>query len=817
MNGSDILHYIKLYYKNKISFFPLFPSTKVPVVKHSEYYQRMPTKEEIKEWLKTYLNPQFWRKVWKEGGSLKDRWLDALRTEFNKIGRDVSEYEYEGEINIAIAGGYNGLTLIDIEDASQVAEDPVKFFSELGFVVIKTGKPNGYHLYCRSEWDKNVAGENGEIRVHNQYVVAPPSRHPNGSYYQLLTDFKLEEVSVSFIKKEVLKWIQVDTKPEKKKAGAELLWTAIKDAAKDLPVVHGKRSDWTFALTVAAKTLLRDEKKAFEELLDIPIVNSKVTRDGKWDTDRAYEWWIKYEWGECNPTNIYSLLHVIKWAEQTTGLRLPIDVQDLISNYLSVTREKGYGYMFKEPDIVLEITRILDSCLEIIETKNGEKVDVMPDYIHIIAEEINNMFYFAAIEELDELYIFRDGVYKPCEFWLKRLIQHAWNVSELRKHKPLTTQKVNEIISAIKRMNYTPLAKFYESARKYINVKNGLINLENWKLEPHRAEVLFLTQLNAEYDPNAEAEEWDEFLKKVTDEKYIPVLQEFCGYCLLADCRFEKALAIVGPGGSGKSTFLEVIRSVLGDENTTGFSIQQLESERFARAELIGKLANIYNDLPYDYLEKSDIFKQLVSGDPIQVERKYRQPFLARIYAKLIFSANQLPPTRDMSSAFFRRWIIVPFPNPIEKPDPTLKKKLTSNDRVRNYVLKWMIEGLKRLLEKGFSYELSTEEIAEFYMEAADSVFAFIEEHIVEDPQSQVEKDELYHKYIDFCKTKGYPAASNVGFAMKLRRYLNVTDKQIQKGGKRKRYWIGIRYVEERAEEESVKEDNGFDLEDLLG
>jgi putative DNA primase/helicase len=234
------------------------------------------------------------------------------------------------------------------------------------------------------------------------------------------------------------------------------------------------------------------------------------------------------------------------------------------------------------------------------------------------------------------------------------MIQHAWDVSKLRSLKPLTTNRINEILAALRRKNYIPLSKFYE-AKYYINAKNGLISLETWELEPHRPEVYFLTQLDAEYDPNVYAEEWDDFLKKVTDTESILVLQEFIGYCLLPDCRFEKALALVGPGGSGKSTFLEVVRAVLGDDNTTGFSIQQLESERFARSELIGKLVNIYNDLPYTALEKSDIFKQLVSGDPIQVERKYKQPFLARLYAKLIFSANQLPPTRDYTNAFFRR------------------------------------------------------------------------------------------------------------------------------------------------------------------
>lgn len=825
MNGAEIVEYLRLYRKLGISFFPLFPSTKIPVVKHNEYYQRQPTKEEIKEWLSTYLNPAWWAKVWEEKKpeSIYNRWIDALRTEFSKIGRDLSDYKYEGEVNIAVAGGFNKLTLIDIEDASKVSIKYDELFQRDGFVVVATGKEHGRHLWCLSDWKENVKGKNGEIRVNNQYVVAPPSRHPNGKYYRFVGKFdKLEEVTEAYIREFVLKWIEAESaeseKAEReKKIRIAVLWDTLKDAVMQLPVVHGKRSDWLFALTIAAKTLLRDEKKAFEELMQIPICKSKMTRDGQWDEDKAYEWWKKFEWEDIETKSIVSLKHVIKWAEKVTGLSLPVDFGRVVDNYLLITREKGYGYTLSEYEVVLEIVDILDQCIVERERKGEVKLEVIPDYIHYIAEKLNNMFYFACVQEFDELRMYRNGVYVECEKWLKKLLQHAWNTSKIRVVKQLTTQKVNEIIDMIKRMNYTPLSEFYKYQKKYINVKNGLISIGDWKFRPHSPEIKFLTQVNAEYDPNVFAEEWEKFLDEVCGEQKV-VLQEFCGYCLLPDCRFEKALAIVGPGGSGKSTFLEVIRNVLGEDSTTAFSLQNLENDRFACSEMIGKFANIYGDLPYDYLEKSDIFKQLVSGDPIQVEKKFKQPFLARLHVKLIFSANQLPATRDTTSAFFRRWIIVTFPNAVANPNPTMKIDLSSDDRVRNYVFKWMLEGLKRLLEqKKFSYNYSAEEIAEFYIAAADSVFAFVQEHIVEDPMGEIEKDELYRQYVEFCKARKYPPVSHVSFANKLRALVKVQDVRKQKAGVRKRYWTGIRYVEEKASTENEKEEKDFDLESLIG
>ena len=792
----NIINYIREYQSKNMSFFPLFPSTKIPIVKHADFYNRLPTKKEIKEWLSTYLNPKFWEKIWNDGGTLKQRWIQALQAEFNKIGKSINEYKYKGEINIAVAGGFNRLSLIDIEDVSGIDmnEPPAKFFRNLGFVVVKTGKTYGYHLYCLSDWKENVKGENGEIRVKNQYVAAPPSKHPIGSYYELLTPLDLKEIPVSFIKKDVLKWVKAkEDSIEKKKATPTFLWSIIKDAAKSLPVEQGKRSDWTFALTTVAKTLLKNEKEAFKELMEIPIVQSKITRDKDWDIGRAFDWWYRYEWDEANSTSIYSLIDILKWVEKTTGSSLSINIEKNFKDYMEITREKGYGYNLDEKEIINEIVNVLDSCIERTEKQPGvETRNVRPDYVHTIAKGINNMFYFSSIEELDELYIYRNGVYKPCDFWLKKMLQHTWDKSELRELKPLNTNKINEIIDMIKRINYTPLDRFYESWRKYINVKNGLLDISDWTLKPHRPETLFLTQLDADWNPTVETGLWNEFLKDVVDEEYIPILQEFSGYCLLADCRFEKALAIVGPGRSGKSTFLEVIRAILGDENTTGFSIQQLENERFSRAELIGKLANIYNDLPYKRIDKSDVFKQLVSGDPIQVEKKYLQPFVARLTTKLIFSANQLPPTEDMSTAFFRRWIIILFPNSIANPDPLLKRRLIENEIVKSYVLRWMVEGLQRLMRNGgFSYNLTAEDIGEFYVEASDSVVSFIREHIVEDESGRIARSDLYKLYIEFCKKKGYPSLSTVQFNRRIRESVRVGER-IRKGV---RYWAGIKYV----------------------
>lgn len=861
--------YISLYKSCGLSIVPLYPSTKIPVVSFDRYCNRQPSDEEVAKWLSTFFNPEFWKQVWqgKRRPTLREKWLNALELSLSKEGRRLDEYNYEGEINIAVIGGVNDLILIDIEDATKIEElkdksekEIVEYFKSFGFVVVKTGKPNGYHLWalCK-EWKWNKKGTNGEIRARKQYVVAPPSKHPNGQQYKFLTDFELKYISPDIILEKCLKWIgceekrktiekpreekredkpQISEEELKKKEKQRLkeIWKEIKEQAKRLDPIVGIRSDWTFALTVASKLFFESPEEAFKELIEIPIVKDKVIRKG-WDEKKGYEWWLKYEWQDAQQCPLFALPKMFETIHQRAlthfedqykkkhgedsmlytllaeidkkGKEFISKVRTVISNYLISFKKKGYGHVMSEEDLIKHLVKYFDKELVVIQ---DEVVTVVEDWLHIVVTKLNEAFYFIAIEETDELLIYQGGVYKPCEKYIQKLLQKVWDrTKKVRKVLPLTKSRVDEIIFALKRLNYVPLEEVYEIQKRYINVKNGIIDLQDFSFKPHNPQLPFITQLNVEYDESAYAPEWDNFLKQVVrTEEEIKTLQEFCGYCLLNDTRYEKALIIVGPGGSGKSTFLEAIRSVFGIENTTAFSLQQLEEERFTRAELIGKIANIYNDLPYEALRKTDIFKQIVSSDPVQVEKKYQQPFMARLTTKLIFSANQLPRVDDESRAFFRRLLIVTFPNVIENPDRTLKFKLQS-EYVKSYIFKWMLDGLRRLLQQNkFTLDYGPDEIEELYRRASDSVFAFIHDHVEKCDGAKIRKTQLYQLYCEYCREKGYPMVSSHAFSRRLKQYLPFVQEKKIRG---ERYWINIKYVESKEEVEEVEESVSEEVE----
>ncbi|MDG5821838.1 phage/plasmid primase, P4 family [Natronococcus sp. A-GB7] len=244
-------------------------------------------------------------------------------------------------------------------------------------------------------------------------------------------------------------------------------------------------------------------------------------------------------------------------------------------------------------------------------------------------------------------------------------------------------------------------------------VKNGLLDLEKAynddpdairDLEP---EDYALTRLSAEYDPEADGSTWKPFVGEVVESGMIPTVQEYIGDCLHRESLYERALLLVGGGENGKSTFLNVIEELLGDDNTTSVSPFDF-GDKPSLAEMHGGLANISVELEGGSLQGKNLanFKKMTGGDSLQAKRLYQSPFEFAYDGGMLFATNEVPdvPVSDDDTAFWRRWIIVHFDNQFpegsDKRDPTLGNRLQEPENL-SAVLNWAIEGWGRLLENG--------------------------------------------------------------------------------------------------------------------
>ena len=218
-------------------------------------------------------------------------------------------------------------------------------------------------------------------------------------------------------------------------------------------------------------------------------------------------------------------------------------------------------------------------------------------------------------------------------------------------------------------------------------------------------------------------------------------------------------------------------------------------NERFKTAELYGKLANIFADLPSKNLDDNGVFKALVGEDCLTVERKNKDPFSFQPFSRLLFSCNNLPRNYgDKSEGFYRRLIIIRFPHSV--PDDKKDRNLFSEFRAEeDGILNYALAGLRRLMENRFTFsesENSKRELAQYRMEN-NSVLSFIGEYCVLDADGAVEKTELYNRYKEYCKQNGFSpvSATNLNRDMELN-YPGVKAK-VDKLGKR-RIWAGLSF-----------------------
>ncbi len=294
---------------------------------------------------------------------------------------------------------------------------------------------------------------------------------------------------------------------------------------------------------------------------------------------------------------------------------------------------------------------------------------------------------------------------------------------------------------------------------------------------------------------------WLAFLEDLLVEEDILTLQEYMGYCLLPDTRAQKMLMLIGKGGEGKSRIGRVMREIFGDSmNTT--SIQKIENNRFARADLEGKLVMIDDDMDMGALPKTNYIKSIVTSEgKMDLERKGIQSYQRQLYVRFICLGNgALTSLHDRSDGFFRRQIVLTTKDRPEDrvDDPFLADKLVEE---KEGILLWMLEGLKRLISNQYHFTISqrAKDNITNVMREANNVLDFLkaEDYIRFDTNGSAATQELYAAYKDWCEDNAETPIAVKSFSAFLyqhaEKYHLVYSNTIQGAqGRRRRGYTGI-------------------------
>lgn len=292
---------------------------------------------------------------------------------------------------------------------------------------------------------------------------------------------------------------------------------------------------------------------------------------------------------------------------------------------------------------------------------------------------------------------------------------------------------------------------------KYINVKNGLLNIETMELEEHSNKELQTIQINANYDKNANDPIVDNFIKSIVPEDHVNLIYEMIGYTLLRNLKYQKAFLLLGEGGNGKSVLIDTIINLLQLENTTSVSIQDLTENRFKSAQLLNKSLNVYDDLPFYRIRDTSRFKTAVTGGILDAEFKGKDSFTFNPFATHIYATNELPTSIDNTYGYFRRLIIIEMPYKFtgDNKDINLIDKLKTESAMST-LLNRALEGIKRLQQNGkFDIPFRSYELQKKYRNSNDSVQAFKEDCLTFDSEANELTKTINEAYTQYCNKNG--------------------------------------------------------------
>lgn len=289
-----------------------------------------------------------------------------------------------------------------------------------------------------------------------------------------------------------------------------------------------------------------------------------------------------------------------------------------------------------------------------------------------------------------------------------------------------------------------------------IHCANGYYDLEEEKFHTGEHEYC-RNRLPVKYAQElSPIPKWEAFLNDLLEPGDILTLQEFMGYCLIPTTKAQRMLILVGKGGEGKSRIGHVLSHLLGQAMCNG-SLNKLETNRFARADLENRLVMVDDDLKMEGLPSTNTIKTLVTADtPIDVERKGRQSYQAQLYCRfLAFGNGTLRALHDRSHGFFRRQMVITVKErPADRVDnPELSQELLSE---LEGIFKWCIAGLLRLKWNNMQF-IVTDRSLQNLEEAVDegnNIPAFLESegYIRFDTMAECTCRQLYSAYHDWCE-----------------------------------------------------------------
>lgn len=423
----------------------------------------------------------------------------------------------------------------------------------------------------------------------------------------------------------------------------------------------------------------------------------------------------------------------------------------------------GGAAEFLELHTVSELEQLLEQDLDQFHLFNerGRATGVYDAAIFQYLKVTQDIFVLGGIP-----YIYRHGVFRPdlsgaeLKTMIRRLIYPQFV-------KSTTIKRIYELFLSDAELQ-TSVEQLNDYPAEWINFQNGFYDPKSKRMIPHAAKYKAVNQIPHDYDPEAElrgamVQDWLRFISE--DPEDIEMLTQFAGLCMTRDTRQQKFLILNGEGGTGKSTVIRMIDKMIGAENISNISLNQL-TQRFAAFGLLGKLMNSCADLEIDALSDVSMLKKVLGEDTLSAEAKGKDAISFRSYAKLIFSANELPIVKaEKTNGFYRRLLVLTMNRAPERQEPDFFDRLSAD---MDDFIRICVRALEKLYQAGRITESkgSADAVKRLRYES-DTVEAFIASNLricPDDPQHRTTRSAMFDEYQEYCKAMGRQSLTKQNF-----------------------------------------------------
>lgn len=324
-----------------------------------------------------------------------------------------------------------------------------------------------------------------------------------------------------------------------------------------------------------------------------------------------------------------------------------------------------------------------------------------------------------------------------------------------------------------------------------VPTRTGYVHLKGGALELRPADpALGLTHcLECSYEPEGPTPvRFERFLEQVLPDAAVRSrVQEYIGYTLLADARYQRAQFWLGEGANGKGVLANIVQALHG--RIAAMSLDQLAG--FHLSVLVGASLVYVDEVPRKPIDEQRL-KSMIAGERIAVDRKYRDPVSIHVRGKWLVLGNHLPAITDHSVGFWRRWDIVPFSVtvPARERDPLLADTIIAEEL--SGVLNWALDGLLRLQHRG-GFEVALPAAMEFMLHSAksetNSVVAWLDDVGVElQSGCDTSKERVFASYRRWCAASAMREVSVGQFWKRLKEHFrDLEEMRVRAGGGQRR------------------------------